>query len=245
MMMVAMLSVGFVSCGGDDDDGFPNWPDAPGGPPSGGGWGIQPHDFKAVNADGVTIYYKFTDNNTAVEVWRDRGLEASYRGKVVIPSSVTHNGKTYAVIAIGEGAFSCCSDLTEITIPNSVMSIGRSAFYYCRKLESVTIPNSVTKIGEVAFVECGLESVTIGNSVAEIGDYAFAECKSLYTLYSLNTTPPNVHSLAFYTANNYDGCYERIRVFVPQEALEAYRKAGVWKDFRYLRGFDPTELKLR
>lgn len=43
-----------------------------------------------------------------------------YSGKVVIPESLEHDGTTYSVINIGEGAFSECSDLTSITIPNSV-----------------------------------------------------------------------------------------------------------------------------
>ena len=59
---------------------------------------------------------------------------------------------------------SCCSgmsNLTSVTIPNSVTSIGGSAFNGCTGLTSVTIPNSVTSIGESAFYGCsGLTSVT-------------------------------------------------------------------------------------
>ena len=40
--------------------------------------------------------------------------------------------------------YSGCSNLTSVTIPNSVTSIGNSAFYYCSNLTSVTIPSSVT-----------------------------------------------------------------------------------------------------
>ena len=49
------------------------------------------------------------------------------------------------------GAFSGCTGLTSITIPNSVTSIGGSAFYGCTGLTNITIPDSVTSIGGSAF----------------------------------------------------------------------------------------------
>ena len=58
---------------------------------------------------------------------------------------------------------SCCSgmsNLTSVTIPNSVPSIGDGAFCGCESLTSVTIPNSVTSIGWGAFYYCtGLTSM--------------------------------------------------------------------------------------
>ena len=82
--------------------------------------------------------------------------------------------------SIGIWAFSGCSGLTSITIPNSVTNIGECAFYNCSGLTHITIPNSVTTIGQTAFYECsGLTSVTIGNSVTTIGDGAFDGCRNL------------------------------------------------------------------
>ena len=71
-----------------------------------------------------------------------------------IPTTVTYQGITYSVTSIGESAFSHCSGLTSITIPNSVTSIGHLAFWDCSSLTSVTIPNSVTSIGGSAFYSC-------------------------------------------------------------------------------------------
>ena len=52
------------------------------------------------------------------------------------------------------GAFSGCTSLTNITIPDSVTSIGYRSFYNCSSLTSITIPNSVKSIGDYAFENC-------------------------------------------------------------------------------------------
>ena len=88
------------------------------------------HDFR-VNG----IYYNKNADETSVTVTYIGNSYDSYsneyRGTVVIPSSVTYSDNTYAVTSIGDHAFSDCSGLTSITIPNSVTSIGNSAFSGC------------------------------------------------------------------------------------------------------------------
>ena len=103
-----------------------------------------------------------------------------YLGDIVVPATVMRNDTIYNVVTIGGSAFSSCSALTSITIPNSVTSIGGSAFFNCSALTSITIPNSVTRIGDYAFFGCSsLTSVTIPNSVTSIGYSAFSICDSL------------------------------------------------------------------
>ena len=81
------------------------------------------------------------------------------------------------------GAFSGCTSLTSIDIPNGVTSIGDYVFNECRALTGVTIPDGVTSIGDSAFSYCSsLTSVTIGNGVTSIGYEAFKGCKSLTSI---------------------------------------------------------------
>ena len=81
-----------------------------------------------------------------------------------------------------------------------------------------------------------LAKVVIGNSVTSIERNVFSEC-TLTELYSLNPTPPSVGSDNF---SNKD--YLDLKVYVPQEALEAYQKADVWKNFWNLQALEPTAI---
>ena len=162
------------------------------------------HDIAVTYSDGVTIYYIWQNNNTELAVSYGGSSYDSYwneyTGNVVIPESVTYNGNSYPVTSIGNYAFSSCSGLTSVTIPNSVTSIGYSAFSNCSGLTSVTIPNSVTRIGTGAFYYCsGLTSVTIPNSVTTIGNEAFRGCSSLTSV----TIPNSVTSIENYA---FSGC---------------------------------------
>ncbi len=142
-------------------------------------------------------------------------------GDIVIPEKVNNGGITYTVVQIGNHAFSGCSDLTSITIPNSVTAIGDYAFYDCSGLTSISIPNSVTAIGDYAFYDCsGLTSISIPNSVKTIGKDAFCGCSSLTSI----TIPNSVTAIgnhAFY------GCSGLTSINVDAANQEYSSKDGV------------------
>ena len=153
-----------------------------------------------------------------------------YSGDINIPSTVTYNDVTYSVTSIDISAFSGCSGLTSVTIPNSVTSIGGSAFNGCSGLTSVTIPNSVTSIGNSAFFGCsGLTSVTIPNSVTSIGGSAFNGCSGLTSV----TIPNSVTSIG---NSAFFGCSGLTSVTIPNSVtsidLSAFNGCSGLKEVR-------------
>ena len=90
-------------------------------------------------------------------------------GNITIPSVITG----LPVTRIGESAFysvaNPLTNLTGVTIPESITNIGNSAFQQCAGLTNVTIPDSVTDLGEQSFCSCNsLVSLTIGKGVRTI-----------------------------------------------------------------------------
>ena len=147
----------------------------------------------------------------------------NYKGTMPANASIAIKKGT---LSIGGGAFSCCSKLTSVTIPNSVKNIGDYAFQYCSGLTSIDIPNSVTSIGDGAFSGCtGLTSITIPNSVTSIGNYAFYGCKSLISVTALNPTPVAITEDVFEYRSN-------ATLYVLKGSKGAYQAANYWNGFK-------------
>lgn len=169
--------------------------------------------FSKNNAEGVAIYYSVIpdDNRKIVEVIAN---PLGYKGSVNIPEKVTYLDVEYSVTAIGESAFRpaqlLCSELTALTIPESVTTIKMDAFAYCNLLEELTIPESVTSIESGAFQSCTkLARTNIPNQLTVINDNLFKNCSSLSEI----TIPISVTLIgraAFYY------CKKFKRVVLPQ-----------------------------
>ena len=160
---------------------------------------VSAADIAVQNGDGVTIYYNFINNGTELEVTYMPNSE-KYAGDIVIPETVSYEGKEYKVTRIGEQAFHG-DDPTSIVIPNSVITIAKEAFNACYKLTSVTIGNSVTTIEEKAFNTCrSLTSLTIPRSVTSIEKGAFAGCA--ITSLVIEDAPVSLGYQAFATCKN-------------------------------------------
>ncbi|WP_311563359.1 leucine-rich repeat domain-containing protein [Prevotella histicola] len=128
---------------------------------------------------------------------------------------------------MGDYAFANCSELTSVTIPNSVTKIAYYAFANCSALTSVTIPNSVTKIGESAFAGCrSLKNFTFGSGLQSIGREAFSNCTNITQISSEAVVPPTCGINALNGINK-----SKCKLIVPKNSLAAYKQADQWKDF--------------
>lgn len=87
------------------------------------------------------LYYNILPGTTNLEVTHDGGdqmMNQCYRNEeYIIPESVEHEGTTYTVTRIGNGAFNY-SYVNFITMPSTLESIGERVFTYAGSLESIT-----------------------------------------------------------------------------------------------------------
>lgn len=208
------------------------------------------HDFEAIN-NGKTIYYnKISDTKCAVTYYGTNATSAKYSGDIIIPATVTYGGTTLSVTSIDFEAFSGCSSLTSISIPEGVTEIWDDAFCDCSSLTSISLPNSLSFIGTWAFSFCtsltsislpegltsidwwafggctSLTSISIPESVTNIGWWVFEACSSLSSVTNLATTPQDISSAAFNEVP-----LSEATLYVPAGSLEAYKNAEGWQDF--------------
>ncbi len=149
------------------------------------------------------IYYMKLSNNTAAVTYRDVDYN-SYCGNVIIPPTVTYGGVTYTVTEIDHCAFMEC----------------KTAWVY------VSVPNTVTSIGAYAFSDSKID-VELGTGVRSIGANAFMGSENYTSLiYCHGQIPPTVTSNTFPS-----GIYNNTLLWVPRDAIAAYRSASYWSNF--------------
>jgi hypothetical protein len=123
---------------------------------------------------------------------------------VTIPSSIDG----LPVTSIGDGAFSNCYNITNVTIPFGVTNIGAFAFLGCNRLTDVTIPSSVTTIQSYAFFGASLTNVTIPSSCTGIGYSAF-DCTTMTAMTGVyfEGNAPGVNVITFAGDTNASAYY--------------------------------------
>ncbi len=142
--------------------------------------------------DGIPYTYVELEDGT-IEIRSYTG----HRRYITIPDYI--DGKV--VSSIGEFAFKGETRLREVKLPKYLKRIRMSAFSGCSNLVAMEIPDTVTEIGENAFFDnVRLSTLTFGQNsqLVSIGDYAFSGCAKMRTF----TVPSKVTSLnatAFYS----------------------------------------------
>lgn len=163
------------------------------------------------NKDGIDgIYYNLNMSTLTAEVtfchFYDNDAENSYlydgpnwdyaysrykyRGELTIPESVTYEGKTYRVTALGSNAMYGCNGLIKLNLPATLATFGDGWTTGCSLLQAVAIDadnptyrvvnNIVLKGNSIYYVPMGIAgSVTVPECVTSISNEAFGNHKSI------------------------------------------------------------------
>ena len=168
-----------------------------------------PEEDENIWKDGLA--YKILSETTCEVIphYDQSGQRVLYEGNIIIPEHITYEGQTMTVTAIGESAFSQCTELRSVEIPNTITEIGNNAFADCANLLGIDLPNSVFSIGEGAFMGCSsLTSIDIPNSITNIKHETFSGCTSL-----MSANIPN--SVAIIGSYAFSGCSYLLSVNIP------------------------------
>lgn len=165
-------------------------------------------------SDGTVVYtgagdlydYEYNEspwyNNTSVK-------------KVVIGNGIT---------SIGNCTFSGCSNISSISLPNSLTQIGAHVFYKNTSLSSIVIPEGVTNLSDNVFFGCSnLKSVSLPQSMRNLGSGVFWKCSSLSDIsFPLNLA--TIGNCTFY------GCSSLTSITIPDSVttidVEAYKSCS-------------------
>ena len=127
---------------------------------------------------GITEY----EGGIATEqLYYGSSISSSTESTYYIPQSL----KSVTVMGgyILKGAFSNCSNLTDITLTDDVLSIEPEAFKDCTSLKDISIGAGITHIGNSAFMNCAsLTALPRGENLVSYGDNAFNNCDGLTEL---------------------------------------------------------------
>ncbi len=165
-----------------------------------------------IDIDGLT--YLFSDSYAFLI----DGSSAS--GDLSLP-----NVDSRAVRIIGYAAFSQCTGLTSVIIPDSVISIEGFAFQGCTSLTSATIGNSVTNIGTGVFSGCtSLTDVSLNSASANL-ILAGPEFYNYVTSINISEGTVQIADDAFYN------CYKVTNIIIPDSVTSIGNEA-----FRFCSG---------
>ena len=147
-------------------------------------------------------------------------------------------------------AFTNCTSLSTIVIPNSITQLERATFQGCTRLASVSIPNTVGYIRDLVFqgctelasiyipdgvslIEssafdgcCKLKTVKIGKNLFSLNSRAFASCKEITDFYCFAEEVPQAYLDAFS-----DSYIEYATLHVLEKLIDKYGGKKPWSDF--------------
>ncbi len=129
--------------------------------------------------------FEFKKNDDGQSYALTKFIESTLSEPVTLPSTINDLPVTNISDECFTVKFLTGSNITSVTIPNSIVSIGQYAFSYTKKLSSVTFENGskLELIGNSAFYSSVITELTIPASVVTLDEWCFGYCQSLGKIY--------------------------------------------------------------
>ena len=200
----------------------------------------EPYDFRQVNADGDTLYYRITSDTEPYTVAVTRCHDSTYHQLPVpqsswqvgqpgyaypvydydslinIPPTVTHDDVTYTVTAIDIEAFYYQKGMNVVNLPSTIETIDSGAFYMS-SLSEITLQEGVQRINSSGFRNTLIREINLPQSILHIGTIAFGGCLRLQNI----TIPANITKIPMWCLFY---CDSLIHIELPEgiDSIEAY-----------------------
>lgn len=150
------------------------------------------------------------------------GGDTSVEDAIVDRSIIEY--KNDRVTKVGYGAFSDCTLLTTVDLPN-VKSIGYSAFNGCSALTTVNLPNATT-VEYNAFYNCtSLATIDLPKATS-VSDAMFSNCTALNAVILRSTTKATLSNASAFAGTGIESGIGYI--YVPKALIEDYKESTNW-----------------
>lgn len=214
--------------------------------------------FTARTVEGVDVTYKVINKEektcqvgVGLQPYDGNGrpvipaVSTATEGRVTIPETV--NG--FTVTTVAGDAFSGCSSIYSISLPQTIVEIGENAMRGCNALTNINIPKNVKTLGSAAFCWCtSLETITIPRGVTSIGSACFQTCRSLRRIYCEIVEPFDIDDWMFKcydeAADDYldSPIYTDATLYVPAGSKALYENTQGWNMFSHIEEMGDNQI---
>ena len=168
---------------------------------------LVPAAAAAETADGLV--YEETGEGITITGYTGAG------GEVVIPAEIDNKPVTkIADMAFMASSVPAATNITKITIPDSVTTIGAGVFFGCNRLQEVLFPENVSIPSAASlFRDCtSLQTITIPKTLTEISNFMFYNCSSL-----INVNFPSDNQIETIGRTAFQNCVLLSEVILPEK----------------------------